>query len=369
MASRSETMSRRQLIAMAAGGLAAVAGVTIWRSGAFRSGAIRHRLLHVRGQAPQAWLQQLPAPWQARPVATMEALLAEVRQPGAADLAMIGEGWLPQLGNGLAPFAEAELFEDLLPVARQPAVLGVASAPAGEAGSGEEQPLPLALPWAFGSWVMVFRRQEAWAARARREGWSLLASGELSDEWLLPASPRVVMALVLQSLQAEANHPDPGAVPGFGERLAVVVRQAKGFDSRHGMTQVVNGKAAAAVVPSWAVLPRLSHDHRLRVVRPATSPPLLSWRLLVRPRQAAAAPRQWLQAARRGLVLGNLLQAGYCPPLPATALQPQLGRAVAADLLHPGDDLLATAETLQPFSEVQQRQYQALWNTAMGERT
>lgn len=369
MASRPETMSRRQLLTVAAGGLAAVTGVTIWRSGVFRNGGTRRRLLHVRGQAPRAWLQQLPSPWQARPLASMEALLAEFRQPGAADLAMIGEGWLPQLGKELAPFAEAELFENLLPVARQPAVLGMAYEPAGRGSSEEERPLPLALPWAFGSWVMVFRHQGEWASRARREGWSLLAASELSGEWLLPASPRVVTALVLQSLQAEANHPNPGAVPGFGERLAVVVRQAKGFDSQYGMTRVVNGKAAAAVVPSWVVMSRLSHDHRLRVVRPAMSPPLLSWRLLVRPHQAAAAPRQWLETARQGLVLGNLLQAGYCPPLPAAALQPQLGRAVAADLLHPGDDQLATAETLQPFSKVQQRQYQALWNTAMGERT
>ena len=298
----------------------------------------------------------------------METLLAQLQQPGQSDLAIISDGWLPQLHDALAPFEAPALFSGLLPAALHPAVLGVEYSPRSDSSGTAAPQQPLSFPWAFGSWVMVFRHRPDWASRAGSEGWSLLAAAELNGHWLLPASPRVVMALVLQSLQASANHPDPVVVAGLAERLAIVVRQAKGFDSQHAMTRIASGKASAAVVPSWAVIPQLLHDHRLRVVRPEVSPPLLCWRLLVRPRKAAPAPQRWLQAARQGRLLEQLLRAGYCPPLPEQELQPQLARQPAADLLHPGRERLATAETLAPFSIAQQSRYQDLWNTAMRER-
>ena len=194
----------------------------------------------------------------------------------------------------------------------------------------------MALPWAFGSWVMVFRSQPDWVERSRREGWSLLAAADLKDAWILPASPRVVMALVLQSLGQSPNTTNLSLVPGLAARLATVVRQARAFDSHHALTRVVNNHGSAAVVPSWTVIPQLLRDQRLVAVQPTTSPPLLSWQVLVRPRRAGPpVPKPWLQASTEGMVLNNLLQAGFCPPLPMAALQHQLAQHPAASLLPP----------------------------------
>ena len=158
-------------------------------------------------------------------------------------------------------------------------------------------------------------------------------------------------------------------MPGLAARLATVVRRAWAFDSRHALTRLVNGYGSAAVVPSWSVIPQLLRDQRLVAVRPANNtPPLLSWQVLVRPRRAGPLPKAWLRAATEGALLNALLQAGFCPPLPMEALQPQLARQSTATLLHPGDKPMAQAETLQPLPPEQRRQVQQLWDEAMGER-
>ena len=203
--------------------------------------------------------------------------------------------------------------------------------------------------------------------RSRREGWSLLAAPELRDAWILPASPRVVLALVLQSLGQSPNTTNLSSVPGLAARLATVVGGARAFDSHHALTRVVNGYGSAAVVPSWTVIPHLLRDQRLVAVRPTTSPPLLGWQVLVRPRRAGPVPRPWLQASTKGVILNGLLQAGFCPPLPMEALQPWLAQQPAATLLHPGDASMAQAETLQPLIPEHQAQVQGAWDEAMGE--
>lgn len=350
-----QSLTRRQLLTTIGVGVGATAALRLWRAQPLgqRQG---QRLLYVKDQGPKAWLQQLPKPWTAQSRPSLEHLVADL-QTEAVDLAMVGEAWLPQLRPRLQPFGSPELLQPLLKAARDPAVLG-----------GGVTAAPVALPWAFGSWVMVFRNRSAWAERSRREGWSLLAAAELQDAWILPASPRVVMALVLQSLGRSPNTMNLSLVPGLAARLAAVVRRARAFDSRHSLTRLVNGHGSAAVVPSWTVIPHLLRDQRLVAVRPTTSPPLLSWQVLVRPRRAGPIPKPWLQAGTKGELLSALLQAGFCPPLPMGALQPQLARQPAATLLHPGDQTMAQAETLQPLTPEHRTQIQQVWDEAMGER-
>ena len=348
-------LTRRQLLTTIGVGVGATAALRLWRvqtSGQQKG----QRLLYVKGQGPEAWLQQLPETWTAQPRPGMEQLAADL-QSEAIDLAMVGEAWLPRLRPRLQPFGSPELVQPLLKAAQDPAVLGGTTA------------APVALPWAFGSWVMVFRNQPDWAERSRQEGWSLLAAEDLQDAWILPAGPRVVMALALQSLGHSPNTMNLARVPGLAARLATVVRQARAFDSRHALTRLVNGYASAAVVPSWTVIPRLLHDQRLVAVRPTISPPLLGWQVLVRPRRAGPGiPKSWLEASAKGGILHALLQAGFCPPLPVAALQPQLARQPTAALLHPGDKAMAQAETLQPLPPEHQMQYQQVWDEAIGQR-
>ena len=347
-------LTRRQLLTTIGLGVGATAALRLWRGQTWgqRQG---QQLLYVKGQGPKAWLQQLPKPWTAQPRPTMERLAADLKTE-AIGLAMVGEAWLPRLRPQLQPLGSPELVQPLLKAARDPAVLGGPAA------------APMALPWGFGSWVMVFRNQRDWAERSRREGWSLLAAPELQGAWILPASPRVVMALVLQSLGQSPNSMDLPLVPGLTARLATVVRQARSLDSRHALTRLVQGYGSAAVVPSWTVIPQLVRDQRLVAVRPTNTPPLLSWQVLVRPRRAGPLPKLWLEASRKGTLLNALLQAGFCPPLPREALQPQLAQQLTTALLHPGDKAMAQAETLQPLSPQQRTQYQQVWDGAMGER-
>ena len=317
-----QSLTRRQLLTTIGVGMGATAGLRLWRSQAWVQ---RQQLLYVKGQGPKTWLQQLPNSWTAQPRPSMERLEADL-QSEAVDLAMVGEAWLPHLRPQLQPFGSAELLQPLLRAARDPAVLG-----------GGVTTAPMALPWAFGSWVMVFRSQPDWVERSRREGWSLLAAADLKDAWILPASPRVVMALVLQSLGQSPNTTNLSLVPGLAARLATVVRQARAFDSHHALTRVVNNHGSAAVVPSWTVIPQLLRDQRLVAVQPTTSPPLLSWQVLVRPRRAGPpVPKPWLQASTEGMVLNNLLQAGFCPPLPMAALQHQLANTPPPACSTPG---------------------------------
>ena len=353
------SLTRRQLLTIIGVGVGATAALRLWRTRAWgqRQG---QRLLYVKGQGPKAWLQQLPKTWTAQSRPTMERLAADLQSDprvGVVDLAMVGEAWLPQLQPRLQPFGAPELLQPLLKAAQDPAVLG-----------GGVTAAPVALPWAFGSWVMVFRSQPAWVKRSRREGWSLLAAADLQDAWILPASPRVVLALALQSLGHTPNTTNLSSVPGLAARLAAVVQRARAFDSRHALTRLVNGHGSAAVVPSWTVIPHLLRDQRLVAVRPTTSPPLLGWQVLVRPRRAGPIPKPWLQAGTKGVTLNNLLQAGFCPPLPMDALQPRLAQQPGAALLHPGDEAMAQAETLQPLTPEHQAQVQQVWDEAMGER-
>ena len=351
-----QSLTRRQLLTTVGVGVGATAALRLWRSRAWGQRQ-RQRLLYVKGQGPKAWLQQLPKTWTARSRPGMEDLVADL-QSEAVDLAMVGEAWLPQLRPQLQPFGSPELLQPLLKAAQDPAVLG-----------GGVTDAPVAFPWAFGSWVMVFRSQPAWVERSRREGWSLLAAAELQDAWILPASPRVVMALVLQGLGQSSNTTQLSLVPGLAARLGAVVRRARAFDSRHALTRLVNGHGSAAVVPSWTVIPHLLRDQRLVAVRPTTSPPLLSWQVLVRPRRADPIPKPWLQkAVTKEVILNDLLQAGFCPPLPMEDLQPRLAQQPAATLLHPGDQAMTQAETLQPLTPEQQVQVQQVWDEAMGER-
>ena len=347
-------LTRRQLLTTIGVGVGATAALRLWRGQTLgpRKG---QQLLYVKGQSSKPWLQQLPKSWTAQPRSSMEHLAADLKTE-AVDLAMVGEAWLPRLRPQLQPLGSPELVQPLLKAGRDPAVLGGPAA------------APMAFPWAFGSWVMVFRNQPDWAERSRREGWSLLAAAELQDAWILPASPRVVMALVLQSLGRSPNTMTLSLVPGLAARLATVVRRVQSFDSRHGLTRLVNGYGSAAVVPSWTVIPQLLRDQRLVAVRPTNTPPLLSWQVLVRPRRAGPLPKPWLGASRKGALLNALLQAGFCPPLPMEALQPQLARQPTATLLHPGNKAMAQAETLQPLSPKQRTQYQQVWDEAMGER-
>jgi hypothetical protein len=302
------------------------------------------RLLGSRGDLPSTWSSRLPKPWQ---VLLLDEA-ADVRQalsggPGAsgdprAALVQLGDGWAADLPkDALQAIGTPELLARLDPLAKPVAQL-----------FDPTQSTALAFPWSINPWVLVFRNRPD-LARRKAEGWDLLLDPSLRGRVLLPASPRVCIALV-------EGHP---------ARLAGLRAQALAYDDRDGLSLLLDGRAEAAVLPRQRVIPLLRRDPRLAVVLPEQGGPV-AWNLLLSPAGAPAAPLEWLGEALEPPLLVRLLTAGWVPPLPAA----QLERALAGfpeglrALLAPPSLVQARWHNLPPLSGPERSHLQALWDGA-----
>ncbi len=325
MPSAAAALSRRQLLALGAGGAALLAGC--------RSGA-GPRLLAVQGELPAAWLKALPAPWQLLACADPPALLA-AREPAAA-LVAVGDGWAStEPLQRWQPLGQPNLLARLAPFAQAPSRLF----------AGPEQ-APLAFPWAYSPWVIVLR------SRPDLSGgdWSLLLDPSLRGRLVLPSSPRICIALM----------------GGDFERVQQLRRQALAHNDRQGLNLLLSGRAEAAVLPLRFVLPLLRRDPRLQVLWPASGAPL-GWQLLLRPAGARQAlPADWLAACLEPPLLQTLLAGGWLPPLPPAQLAPLVARFPVAlrALLAPDPALLARCWSLPPLAARERLALQTLWDAA-----
>jgi len=240
-----------------------------------RSGA--PQLLSVKGDLPKAWLQELPSPWQSQRLEGPEQLLSVVDRSalqeqglsGAALLAL-GDGWAQQLDRArLQPLEASALLAQLAPMAQAPSRL---FAPEGA--------VPVAFPWAFGTWLLVLRsRPDLW--RQRQQGWSLLLDPSLRGKVVLPSSPRVVIELALRQLGLSSDDPQSLNAPALPKQVSALVDQALALDERDGLNLLLAGEAEAAVVPSHRAIPLLKKDPRLSAVLPESGSPLW-WQVLLR---------------------------------------------------------------------------------------
>jgi len=356
-------LHRRQLLCL--GGLAGLALL-----GGCDSGA-PSQLLYAPGDLPSAWLKTLPKPWRGRPQPSPAAVLAALGKPGM-DLLQLSDGWaLDAPSDQLAPLGAPHLLAQLAPFAAAPSRLFQAeAAPA------------LAFPWAFSTWVLVFRNR-ADLARRRQEGWTLLLEPSLKGRLVLPSSPRVVMELVLRQLglPSEGSWHAAGAMakadpavqndPSLQDdpRLPAAIRrlrsQALACDEANGLNLLLAGEADAAVLPARRVLPLLRSDTRLQALLPESGSPLI-WSLLVRPTGAAPLPQAWLAEVLKPPLLNRLLAKGWVPPLPAERLAAPLSAwpEPIAQLMLPASEVLARCNSLAPLSAPKRIQWQALWDQA-----
>ncbi len=335
-------LSRRQLLRLSAlGAVGLLAGCGEGRA---------PQLFTSSGQFPAAWLKRLPSPWQARRLETAAAVVGAVSQPRSA-LLQLGDGWAQTLEPAaLQSFGAGAALEGLLPQADAVSRLFRAGP-------------PVALPWAFGTWLLLLRSRPDLAAQPAR-GWELLLDPSLKRRLVLPSSPRLVIELALRQLGLASAEAGALGDPRLPAQLARLRRQALAFDERNGLNLLLAGRAQAAVLPSQVVLPLLRRDLRLSALLPASGSPLW-WNLLLRPAgEHPAPPLDWLRESRSAPLLDRLLSAGWVPPLP----RERLGESLAlwpqaqARLLHPEAAVLERCNSLAPLSPAERQRYQLLWD-------
>lgn len=336
-----QPLSRRRLLR-----LGTAAGLSLAALGLGGCGGTGPRLVGTRGDLPAAWTSRLPKSWQVLlledPAAviaatgTLPGRRAETALPPA--LLQLSDGWATGLpARALQPIGTTALLERLdrqaAPVAR---LFRSLEAPA------------VAFPWSLNPWVLVLRDRPDLARRGG-EGWDLLLDPSLRGRLVLPASPRVCLALMEE---------DPG-------RVRQLRAQVLAHDDRDGLSLLLDGHAEAAVLPRQRVMPLLRRDPRLAVVVPPQGGPL-SWNLLLSPAGAPEVPLDWLAEPLEPPLLTSLLAAGWVPPLPEAALTAALARFPAAQraLLLPPAAVRARWRDLPPLRSGERARLQAIWDGA-----
>jgi hypothetical protein len=347
-------LSRRHLLQLASlGGSVLAAGAL---AGCSRGGDAG-RLLSVRGQLPSAWLKALPSSWRSEVLESPAELLEKLRAPSPGSrLISLGDGWVQQLPPAeLQPINAPALLELLDPIAQPPSRLFAGPQAAAKA-----------FPWAFGTWVILLRNRPDLLQR-QSEGWTLLLDPSLKGRLVLPASPRLLIALAQRQLSrnpAGVPSPDDSELVDQVRRLH---RQALSLDESQGLNFLLAGDADAVVVTSHRAVPLLQRDPRLTAFLPATGSPLW-WQLLVRQGPTGSPlPLEWLRDGLSLPLLDRLLAAGWVPPLPAAQLAPALKRwpARLRPLLLPPPVVLDRCTNLEPLSPGERQGLQQLWNQAM----
>jgi len=329
----SSAFSRRQLLALGAGGAAALLGGCRDRGGP--------QLLAASGELPPAWLQELPAPWRLQQLAGPEQVLAAA--PEAA-LVALSDGWA-----SVAPRQRWQPFHQAAPPAAL-ARLAPFAAAASRLFAGADQPV-VAFPWSYSPWVIALRHRPDLVSQAER-GWDLLLDPSLRGRLVLPSSPRVCLAVM----------------GGSFERVRQLRRQALAHNDRHGLNLLLSGPAEAAVLPLRPLLPLLRRDPRLRVLWPTSGAPL-AWQLLLQPAQDRAAeawPGPWLEQLLQPPLLPRLLAGGWVPPLPPEQLTPLVAPfpPPLRALLAPDPARLQRCWTLPPLEPQERLALQTLWDAA-----
>ncbi|MEB3266585.1 MAG: twin-arginine translocation pathway signal [Cyanobacteriota bacterium] len=332
-------LPRRRLLRLA--GAAAVVGL----AGCRRSEA--PTLLAVRGELPAAWAKALPAPWRWRSLATARELL-EAGPP--ANLLALGDGWAsgeatsrwqPLAGNAPPRTGSADGLAALI------GQLDPRAAAVARLYRPEGSPL-MAFPWAVAPWLLVLRGRSD-LVRRQEEGWALLLDPSLRGRLVLPASPRVVVALA----------------DGDGDRLRQLRRQAMACNDRDALALLLNGDADAAVVPRQPVVPLLRRDPRLHALLLPGAP--LSWSVLLRPRNSMEPlPLQWLEQVLTAPLLPRLLAAGWVPPLPLRRLGPALSTMAPTlrQVLLPSPSLWRSCVNLPPLAAWERQRLEQLWQAS-----
>ena len=233
------------------------------------------------------------------------------------------------------------------------------------------------VPYRWGCLVMAYSRRPFQPLGWEPQAWSDLWRPELQGRVILPNHPRTVLGLVLQSLGANVNHPDPQSLPPLAPALTALRSQVMAYASSHYLEPLIREDAWVAVGWSTDVRPVLESYRQLAATVPDPGT-VLTADLWVRPapvgQASGSAPLSlsdqrwldyWLQPEIT--VPMSLASSGLSPRLLGAAAPQQLdGDIDATALLVPSREQMGASDFLLPLAAESVQHYQTLWRQLRG---
>ncbi|MEO0985066.1 MAG: extracellular solute-binding protein [Cyanobacteria bacterium J06639_14] len=233
-----------------------------------------------------------------------------------------------------------------------------------------------ATPYRWGSLVMVYSRRHFERISWRPTHWKDIWNPEIAGRVSLPNHPRLVLGLVLKSLDSSANVSDPAAQSGFTEAIESLSRQVKVYDSRDYLQPLLQGDTWLAVGWSTDVRPVLAQYRQLDASLPDPGT-LLSADVWVKPRGQSSSENAAMLTPLDKAWLGYWWQPDITTPfsLFSDGLSPLLVApnvvTDAADLspdkvLLPTTEQLQNSEFLEPLLPEGVERYTKIWEDLRG---
>jgi putative spermidine/putrescine transport system substrate-binding protein len=228
-------------------------------------------------------------------------------------------------------------------------------------------------PYRWGCLVIAYARRPFEKLGWQPQTWTDLWRSELQGRVIVPDHPRVLLGMVLKSLEASANQTSPQTVTGIQDALAGLRSQVKAYGSRNYLEPLIREDAWVAVGWSTDVRPVLDSYRQLAATVPAPGT-LLSADLWVRPAplETANGPAELSKADQHWLdywwlpetaVPMSLSSGGLSPRF----LGPEATQWLEADdiapqgLLLPSSEQLAASDFLLPLPPTAVTEYADLW--------
>ncbi|MDA0268344.1 MAG: extracellular solute-binding protein [Cyanobacteria bacterium] len=230
-----------------------------------------------------------------------------------------------------------------------------------------------AMPYRWGSLVLVYARRPFQRLGWEPTHWQDLWRPELAGRISLPSHPRLALGLMLKGLGESANHPEPGQVSALLDLIEQGQSQVKTYASSDYIQPLLREDTWLAVGWSTDVLPRLENYRQLAAVVPEPGT-LLSADVWVRPNSVSAPvaltalDQQWLSYWLNPAVAEPLQAFSYgaSPLLLEKNLQPSLPTPKTSQHLLPTLKQRQSSDFLLPLTSASQKAYQGLWQQLGG---
>lgn len=238
-----------------------------------------------------------------------------------------------------------------------------------------------AVPYRWGSLVLVYARRPFQRLGWEPTHWQDLWRPELAGRVSLPSHPRLALGLMLKGLGESANHPNPDQMLALVDLIGQGRSQIKTYTANNYLQPLLREDTWLAVGWSTDVLPRLEKYRQLAAVVPEPGT-LLSADVWVRPKSAesnsATAPvprltaldQQWLSYWLNPAIAESLQVFAYgaSPLLLAASPEQPIPPSQTASALFPNLQQRQASEFLLPLTPASQMIYQTLWQQLGGKR-
>lgn len=282
------------------------------------------------------------APQPTRWGAFWQQVLPWSRSPAPTDWVLLGDAWLSRaIAQGLIqPMDPSTLAQwSALP---EPWQQLVRRDPVGQMIPSSSGTAPIwGAPYRWGTTAIVYRRDRFADLGWTPTDWGDLWRPELARRISLLDSDRETLGLTLKSLGQSYNTPDLAAVPGLGDRLAQLQRQALFYASTNYLQPLLLGDTWAAVGWSSDILPALERRRELAAIIPVSGTAL------------------WADVWVRPAAAANAAPSSDPNPAPTTSPTPSAPNPAG---LHPSDPRPTTFPSVRPLSDLDQAWINFCWD-------